>query len=958
MSGVYRIFGVHYTDVLDFLGKQIAKHGSIDKYFEYLSNGNSEQSLVVTEQMELMMKIGTLYWSIDTLKDTTEIYWKGIARSSAGFIATMSILLAVLTITTVVLIYKTAKRMRMEKADKPTVFKMVLLYTIMALIISLVLIIILKNMSDRMKYAKNMRKDIVTQVTKFKTSILSPRDEVCMALKYLIYISRRNTNTKLLNDIKKTAKSSSSSVFTESDVDSIFQPKTFFVDKLLLFRKVQANLRDSLKQFYNGDNGENGYQKMKRVLVSSNNFLMLKEMKSSIIYYYYLVEKSKSEQTDDIEKYKGIIDSVVIKGLKDLSLASSPTPGDSLEPSVKNTLMQKNVVGTPLGKSYEDILTRLCYLAYFLYPLYIQKDPAATDFPVTNFYQNMPHVTTDIESLGPDYRDIFVSVYKNQYANYMQQCIEAAGGGQAALMTVLDDIINNNFEPYLDELFQSYANSIGGDYKFIYNTESMTDAIRSRFQTNFPFRNVSTADANYADTISQFFGGSLIPDLWTKFIDKFKSGSMIEELRSKFVSDASTNLLKTDIKSVSAYKSYIFDKLQESHQTVDVATLSLYNMLFQKIDMLLAAKRATNTNPFEANIATNRFINASEFSQKIDTITLRDLQDELNVVYLSNLVQNFYQNISTNVDAKNALDIYFPQRRKEATAKIIVGMVSTIVGLMGAHYVTSLYQELSEASDTFKKLSPEQQKIQEFELTQKKSFIWLRIVIVLVGVFFFISLLISFLKNIKEKNEFNRETIETNTASFKDALNDLNTLLAHVSSSVTATGGSNTKQNTQIGKLTEITPSDKEQMYKLLVNIIERYEKCNYINASGNVDLQFPFAEASMNMFILIIAIFAFYYITAKLTPLERIKKIKELNILKDKLQLGLDPKVEIEIGEIFGCHMDDMEGMMFTLKIIMFIFIIVFLIFYSVLILSSSSNFKYGLYNSRYFEQSKCYDM
>ena len=55
-------------------------------------------------------------------------------------------------------------------------------------------------------------------------------------------------------------------------------------------------------------------------------------------------------------------------------------------------------------------------------------------------------------------------------------------------------------------------------------------------------------------------------------------------------------------------------------------------------------------------------------------------------------------------------------------------------------------------------------------------------------------------------------------------------------------------------------------------------------------------------------------------------------------------------------CHDEDMESITYSIKIIFAIFIVLFLIFYSIKIITSANDFKLGLYNSAFFEESKCY--
>ena len=69
-----------------------------------------------------------------------------------------------------------------------------------------------------------------------------------------------------------------------------------------------------------------------------------------------------------------------------------------------------------------------------------------------------------------------------------------------------------------------------------------------------------------------------------------------------------------------------------------------------------------------------------------------------------------------------------------------------------------------------------------------------------------------------------------------------------------------------------------------------------------------------------------------------------------------LDAAERAELAEYYRCHLGDVESLIWTLKLIGFLFIIMFLIYYSSLVANAPSEFRGGLYNSMWFDEGRCY--
>jgi hypothetical protein len=92
--------------------------------------------------------------------------------------------------------------------------------------------------------------------------------------------------------------------------------------------------------------------------------------------------------------------------------------------------------------------------------------------------------------------------------------------------------------------------------------------------------------------------------------------------------------------------------------------------------------------------------------------------------------------------------------------------------------------------------------------------------------------------------------------------------------------------------------------------------------------------------------------------PIARLKQIKELNKMKEEASVADKRYIKMlkrDLEYQLACHEDDIDAVIFTLKVVFFIFIITFLIFYSSKVVTSTSEYKMGLFNSGYFETGSC---
>ena len=218
---------------------------------------------------------------------------------------------------------------------------------------------------------------------------------------------------------------------------------------------------------------------------------------------------------------------------------------------------------------------------------------------------------------------------------------------------------------------------------------------------------------------------------------------------------------------------------------------------------------------------------------------------------------------------------------------------------------------------------------------------------------FFICLLISVYKKNVAKYNFNKETIDGNTAILRSSLNDMTTQFEELDMKI-----SKGQSAQSIKNLPQIGLEEKTALYNHLKTIIDKFEKCNYVLSTAKSTMPFPYTEVIIDGFILTCIVLCALFVYGKINPLQRIKDIKVLNKLKEKGEyMDSDEGYANELISKASCHDSDIDSIMFTLKIIFFMFIVMFLIFYATKVVSSTADYEWGIYNSFYFEESMCLD-
>lgn len=281
------------------------------------------------------------------------------------------------------------------------------------------------------------------------------------------------------------------------------------------------------------------------------------------------------------------------------------------------------------------------------------------------------------------------------------------------------------------------------------------------------------------------------------------------------------------------------------------------------------------------------------------------------------------------------------------------------------------------------------------DMQWKETFnIYMRLILPLTFAIFVISLVASSAVKKDSIYRYNEEIIETNTSEFKGTIDNLYSVLTLIEEQMSAK--TTTKETAQalftgiitqtlnkanipydktklpklpvldtdkaasrIGDIEEISDDMKFMLFSRVKYMIDKFENCNYIVEAANNKFPFPYSELTVDVFLLFAIFAGIAYMTKSFKPLDKYSQIKEWKQKLEDLEDGLVQPTQAEADKIHRealCHENDMESIMFSLKIMFFVFVVLFMLFYSSKLVSTASDFDRGIYNSGYFEKTKCY--
>ena len=955
---VYKAVSNYYLEILDFLQLKIKQYDSLDKYYEKLDNTTNMQK-------ELLIKISDCLLKINMLFRSRENYWNS-KKKEQNVIFSIFIIIAII----IAIIFYTILYIKIKK-EKSTftmnkIIKLFITYTVIYSVILNVFIMMIIN-------AKKLK-------TLYEEEANKTRREGSFYIKYMFDKSPINIE----NILFKLAIASRGSLYSPEliqdddlevvncpvnknkkdnadDISSYYNCTTKLVNYVDAYRSLKVNLKLSLSGFYNGEGTEDGYYKIRDIYILSGPIPMLKETHRILESYYNISLKDKQGKINvpvSDDSIKKILQNELINPI------SKIIGNNNKILDIKS--YDKSIL-VPIFKENLDILDKLfLYMTTYCYQIYLQKKANELD---SNIAHNLPNNITGTDDFSISIKNEFDKFTKNNLSTYMS----IPSTNTIKINEAIENVINN--EKFIDLFTNIYIklqdNVVGDDY-FLYDNTIV--------KTNFMTKMNNYFNETYLNLIKdKMFTLIVLPIKLKIHTNDIKINIAIERI--------SNDLMVYNINFIK-YHEFLINELTSNFSSSEIDTKTvLVTDIINKIQKTITLKsQLRDTN----NVNKNRFLEEADFLELINKLRYNELKGILDIKHLSNIINKFYQKIGDSIvrDEASMDNIYFNTNKKFKLWQTSIIMTIITIILILSNYTLSnvqlypyLYTDLNKKIEekisiidkfttTLASTEKTDEKVIDKLTNMKKTTQYelsllyrekrnrsinftIRLVIPVFVVVFIITLLLAYYKKAKATHEFNVDLIETNTNTLNKASIDLLNKINLLDDIIPVSDKYKT-----ISELTVINDNQKKEIYNDIQIILEKYEKCNFILEAQKNKLPFPYAEIAMSGFMLFVIILCMLYIYMQINPLNRLKQIKELHKKKQESLIADKKSIKImkkELEYILQCHEDNIDAVIFTLKVVFFIFIITFLIFYSTKVVNSASEYQMGLYNSGYFDTSTC---
>lgn len=947
-----KVVSNYYVDLLDFLNTQYRNNnGSLDTYF----NKTTPEL-----RKKFINKLGVMQQRIELLQGVQDKFWDSRIRNNTAYVW---ILVSMLIVTFVVLGVLCVQDLA-DSINGYYTFKKICIYGLALTVMSGIFIVMLVNISLNRAQARQLKEEAATNLVRMN-KMFDLKEDTKKMLVFVGYLSSGsfkraqsvyNDNTNILKDYV---------IFPGEDTgsDKVIKDTTKF-DYEKFFTTYRQELLTAVTNLYEGGLG---YETIRKEMVSSSNMLIIKEFNRIMEYYYKLLKrKNNAEALTDAKKINDTLDKFVVKDISLVSKVMSPgskkpyvDKKDKMESQDPAADVKLNEEDKAFTAEFNNLLWCYAYMTVYMYQIHVKKTVKDPTFD-SGIKAIMPqNINLALESTNLDFYNL-VKLFFDVHANNEIEGIVQLASTAATIDTIYTNTMLQ-LKEIVDQMYQTVMINLKGDYQFPFDGTHLEPKIKAVLADK-AFNKGSVLDSAYSDMMVKKICTELVP----KCEKTYTSRNSLEFKKAAIVSRLAANIEKFEIKLVE-HSTYIIGKVQEGGK-IDGDIQALMLEMLSAVDRDVAGKKAARASSAGKKANDNRFLDLDQFIEALDKISYNDLKVGLNYGFFGEILDRFYFSVSDAIYSgedggnKKSRDIYFSTEKmfKVAITAIWFLIIAIVFGL--SYHLTGITEHMTYASmakaSTFlnkdgseKDMDPAKKKELRTEFRNDYTNTIIKGTVPVVVAVFFICLLWSIYKKNKAKFNFNKEVIDQNTAELRTSVTDLRVLIEDIDSKVAA--GQRVQAIKNIG---QVGIEEKTKMYKLLKTIVDRYEKCNYVLASRKNDIPFPYTEVIVDGFMITAIVFCIVYVIGTIGPLERIKEIKALYRLKEQSSFqDEDPDFQSKLTSKASCHDVSIDSIVFTLKIIFFMFIILFLVFYSTKVLSSTTEFEYGIYNSSYFEDSSC---
>lgn len=487
---------------------------------------------------------------------------------------------------------------------------------------------------------------------------------------------------------------------------------------------------------------------------------------------------------------------------------------------------------------------------------------------------------------------------------------------------------------------------------YVFDTKFMRDVIEEVIESSNVLK---VTEAKYRFYMIDTIINSIVQEQKQRFLGKFVvSNDKIKEqktINEQYIAKQTANTTKriaTIIApyqiNLSNYNKYLYKKVFATSNNLNPTLLSRIDNLLMQIDFEASLiRKLQSTIPDDDD---TRFVLPQNFVSSINALNYSVLKNSLRVNDLQEIVQALDVNQSgLFIEKEKSIS----QSKLYLTGAIITSILGYVIWWTLTH---SRFVNISDIRDVepvkaLQKLDTEQ--LRSYNTTIVREILVSGVPVAMIALF--IAIFSSFLNKKQADLTFNKERITQNTNAINKSIGQLKQLMNEFDSKI-----KRGDEDLQIKDIVGLSDDDKLKLYNTMKTILINYDKCNYIIGANKGDLPFPYAEVFADGLMIIVIICVAIFILIQFGPLERLMELKDLYEYKETAEtLVNDASFIKEISTKFNCHTDNVESIMMTVKLVFATSIIVFMFLYTIKVVNSTNLYKVGLYNSKYFEKSKC---
>ena len=929
---MYNVISNSYNDLLNTLDNENRSNtGGLKSMFENISD-DKKRSFVI--------KLADTMLLFDTAFNSEITYWDGVRKENLIFLVGYSVMTGIIGIIVIFIAGVFIVMQWHKDKDMFSIVKILIRFVLVLHVILSVMIILIKNSTISLKYANGQKLLIENDSQSYSNYLFrgASKDDMAKLFLFIGYYRRRSIgkyrrlHTELQRNRSFDEVLALYSVNAETATERAAKEPLNTSVEVQVYNLLRFDIQNSLTVFYNDGNG---YVDAKKKIMLSSPVMMLKEVQNDMNYYVsYGQKKDISVMSSTIESSeKKMINDMITKPILDL-IKDIP---DNVEPKETeiNAAVSLNESNNRFRNHYAKLVSTFYLTALFIYPLSVGVMPEDPSFTPKSIVENMPYniVPSKMEEEELKHYEYVRNFFYNLKSGRDYERFVKSGPNEETMIKMCEKV-----RPLFSDLYYKVFYYMEGNVKYPLIKSFMINEMVNYYR-------ISPANAlsqDYLMKISNIMFDSIIKPVGASLnIIKIRQNILIDKL-SKSLADTSIDfsryqneVIVTVSQSSPRAKGYIDDvkKLLEEVQQRTVIERQI------KVSTDVSHKYKYNT--------------IENFTKLIDNTSYDSFVDGFKIDYFKDIIDKFYMNISESVMLKkpNQRNIYY--YRQQSFKLFKSGITMLIIALVILYVIYAIYIFNDFFSIKKQETTSECDSIYAWREFRNKLANWaikliFPILILIIGV----ALLVSVYKKAASKFEFNLEIIESNTNGLKSLLDDYAIILEELKKKMEV--GESTKS---IGSITTVTADDKKMILEHLIKIIDKYEKCNYIVEAGNKAVPFPYTEIVMYGFLTLVGVGCALYVILIFKPVTMIVNIKKLNKLKDQVYMtnnlsGLNEK----INSFLTCHKEDSDAVILSMKMLFIVLITVFMLFYSVKIVGESNDFKKGLYNSSYFNDSKCY--